>query len=556
MASFWLLGRPQDDLPKGSTGHALRIRSRVHAWRLLGPPASSAFGSLSRLFLASNRLCKAFWGLSDSSSRLRLSSQVWLTDLSHSSRSLGLLEFAEPSTLLSAMTAAIPQVPRPLPLVGHMSALMLGSPWDVTQAWLREYGDVVRFRLPGADWVVTQDLAMIRHILVGNPHNYLKDPSSIGVFRDVLGAGLLSSDGELWRRHRAMLTKAFRIDALRDVPAITQRAVDRLFVRWDAAAASGEAVDVGDAFRIVTLEVIAEATLGMDADESDEILPRLYEPIVVECNKRVWHPYRARIPSPARRRYRQSLEQLNAFLRGKISDRRRRGPDPKNRDMLDMLLDGTADLPPSNALDELLCDELKTMLFAGHDTSSATLTWTLHALSQRPELLAEVRKEADTILPDAVLPDYAGLKQLTYAQACLKEALRLYNIVPVVTRLVDHDDLAGEHQLSAGTRIMVHMQAVHLDPRNWPDPTRFDPQRFLSGKGVGYRWLPFITGPRSCVGQHFSLLEAKIIIALLAQRYEIKALPGNSDERHRFQAPIAPRSPIRLRLRLREATGS
>jgi cytochrome P450 len=220
--------------------------------------------------------------------------------------------------------------------------------------------------------------------------------------------------------------------------------------------------------------------------------------------------------------------------------------------MLDMLLDGFASLPPSGALDELLCDELKTMLFAGHDTSSAMLTWTLHALSGRAELWAKVREEADAVLPGGALPDYEGLKSLTYAQACLKEALRLYNIVPVVTRLVDKDDVAGGHELAAGTKVMLHLQAVHLDARHWPDPTRFDPERFLSGGGVGYRWLPFITGPRSCVGQHFSLLEAKIVVALLGQRYDFKPLPGNSDDRHRFHAPISPRTPIRMRLRRRE----
>jgi len=432
-----------------------------------------------------------------------------------------------------------------------MPALIFGSPWDVTQEWLHAHGDVVRFRVPDGEWVVSKDLAMIRHILVGNPHNYLKDPSSIGIFRDLLGAGLLSNDGELWRRHRAILGRAFRLDALRDVPAITQRAMNRLFLRWDAAAASGEPVDVGDAFRIVTLEVIAEACLGMDADESDEVLPRLYEPIVAECNKRVWHPYRARIPSPARRRYRRCLAELNAFLRGKIAARRKHGPAPETRDMLDMLLDGTAELPPSAPLDELICDELKTMLFAGHDTSSATLTWTLHSLSKQPQLYAKARAEADAVLPGGVLPEYGELKKLTFSQATLKEAMRLYNIVPVVTRIVAADDLAGDQPLRAKTRLMLHLQAVHLDPQHWPDPMRFDPERFLNGERIGHRWLPFIVGPRNCVGQQFSLLEAKIIVALLSQRYDVQALPGNSDERHRFQAPIAPRTPIRFRLRMR-----
>lgn len=452
------------------------------------------------------------------------------------------------------MTVDVPLAPRPFPVLGHMPALLFGSPWDVTERWLRATGKSVRIRLTGDEWLATRDLEVIRHILVQNPGNYLKDASSLGVFRDILGSGLLSSDGELWRRHRAILGKAFRIDALRDVPRITLRAVTRLFERWDVAAERGEVVDVGDAFRILTLEVIAEATLGMDPDESDAVLPRLYEPLVAECNRRVWHPYRAWLPSPTRRRYRRCLRELNELLRAKIAARRARGPAtgaPDMPDMLDMLLMGVAELPWTDALAELLCDELKTMLFAGHDTSSATLTWTIHALSRRPELLVRLRGEADRVLPGAAIPEYEALRELELAQACLKEALRLYNIVPVVTRVADRDDRAGPLEIAAGTRIMIHMQAVHLDPEHWPDPGRFDPERFLGGQGTGYRWLPFITGSRSCVGQHFSLLEAKIVLALLAQRYDFTPQPGNDDARHRYHAPISPRAPIRMRLRRR-----
>ena len=450
------------------------------------------------------------------------------------------------------MSTRVPTVRGALPILGNMGALVTGSPWDVTEGWLREYGPVVSFQIPGGTWLVTKDLALIRHVLVQNAEGYVKEATSFAAFRDVLGGGLLTSDHELWRRHRAILGRAFRIDALRGVPTITLRAALRLFERWDAAARRGQEVDVGDAFRALTLEVIAEACLGMSAEESDAVLPRLYEPIVAECNRRVWQPFRAALPLPATLRYRRRLRELDAFLGAKIDARRRAGPlSGEGADMLDMLLLGVAEVPWSEALRDLLCDELKTMLFAGHDTSSAMLTWTLHAVSKDAGLFARLRAEADAVLPGGALPSYEGLKGLEVAQACLKEALRLYNVVPVVTREARVDDAAAGYSIPRGTKLMIHLQAVHLDPENWPEPTRFDPDRFLGGASPGYRWLPFITGPRSCVGQHFSLLEAKIVLALICQRYGLRPAPGNSDLRHRYQAPIAPRSPIRVGLEAR-----
>jgi beta-ring hydroxylase len=448
------------------------------------------------------------------------------------------------------MSAIIPAVRGALPLLGNMGALLVGSPWDVTEGWLREYGPVASFAVPGARWLVTKDLSLIRHVLTQGADHYVKETSSMAPFHDLLGGGLLSSDHELWRRHRAILGRAFRVDALRGVPAITERAAARLFRRWEAAARAGEAVDVGEGFRALTLEVIAAACLGMSAAESDAILPRLYEPLVAECNKRVWHPYRALLPIPARARYRAGLRELDALLVDKIAARRRRGPPPEDGDMLDMLLGGLRELPWSRALEGLICDELKTMLFAGHDTSSAMLTWTVHALSRAPELLAQVRAEADAVTPGGALPEYEALRGLDLAQACLKEALRIYNVVPVVTREAARDDQVGGWSIPRGTKIMLHLQAVHRDPENWADPGRFDPSRFRE-KSPGYRWIPFVTGPRSCVGQHFSLLEAKLVLALLVQRFDLEAAPGNSDLRHRYQAPITPRAPIRALLRRR-----
>lgn len=449
----------------------------------------------------------------------------------------------------------IPLAPQHLPVIGHGVPMLFGAPWDVVERWLQQAGPTLRFKIPGATYVCTADPEAVRQVLVGNAENYVKDMRSMATFHDLLGQGLLSSDGPLWKRQRATLAKAFRIDALRSVADVTRRAVDRACVTLDEHAQANTPVDVGALFRRLTLQVIAEATLSMGPDESDEVLPRLYEPLVDECNKRVWNPLRAKLPIPARFHYDRAVGELDKFLNEKIEGRRRARAQEKRRpvDMLDMLLVSFEGEPWSDTTARQISDEVKTMLFAGHDTSSAMLTWTLHALTQHPLCLARLRRAADEAFVGGGMPNYETLKRLEYAGACLKEALRIYNIVPVVTRKALGDDRFGEYVVPAGSLIMVHLQAMHRDPRLWPAPAAFRPERHIFEEETG-PWLPFINGPRSCVGQHFSMLEAKIVLSLLSQRFDFIPEPGNSDVRHRFNIPVGPRSKILVRAR-RRATG-
>lgn len=453
------------------------------------------------------------------------------------------------------MSREIPLAPQHLPVLGHVAPLLMGPPWDITEQWLRRQGPTLRFKIPGAVYIASADPEVMRHVLLGNADNYVKDIRSMAPFLDLLGQGLLSSDGPLWKRQRAVLARAFRIDALKNVADVTRRAVERASQTLDEHARGGEALDVGALFRRLTLQVIAEATLSMTPEESDEVLPRLYEPLVAEANKRVWNPLRAHLPIPARFHYERSVRELNAVLTGKIEARRRlRLAEPGQRpvDMLDMLLASYEGEPWTPEVARLLGDELKTMLFAGHDTSSAMLTWTLHALTRHPECLARLRAAADEAFVGEAMPDYETLKRLDYAGACLKEALRLYNIVPIVTRKALGEDRFGEYTVPAGCLVMLHLQALHKDPRQWPEPEQFRPQRFLDeSASTAWRWLPFINGPRSCVGQHFSLLEAKIVLSLLAQRFDFTPAPGNSDTRHRFNVPVGPRGKILMGVRRR-----
>ena len=453
------------------------------------------------------------------------------------------------------MTHESPFTPQHRPVLGSMTSLLGGSPWDDMEEWLRERGKTLRLEITGAPYLVSCDPAVVRHVLLDNADNYVKDLRSVAPFLGLLGDGLLTSDGPLWRHQRATLARAFRIDALRNVAGVTRRAVDRTSESLDAHARRGDVVDVGVLFHRLTLQVIAEATLSMAAEESDELLPRVYEPLVAEANRRVWLPDRAHLPIPARFHYDRSLRELNLLLRARIDARwRQRQAEPERPavDMLDMLLVAAADEPWTDAAATLVRDELKTMLFAGHETSSAMLTWTLHSLMCNPDCLARLREAADGAFVGEAMPSYETLKRLEFAGACLKESLRIYNIVPIVNRRALAADRFGDVEVPADSLVMLHLQALHRDPLHWPEPEVFCPERFLGeSQGQAWRWLPFLNGPRSCVGQHFALLEAKIVLSLLTQRFDFTPEPGNSGARHRFNVPVGPAGKIGVRVRRR-----
>ena len=185
------------------------------------------------------------------------------------------------------MAREIPLAPQHLPIVGHMARLVTGAPWDGMETWLRERGPTLRFKIPGATYIASSDPEVVRQVLLGNADNYVKDIRSMAPFLGLLGNGLLTSDGPLWKRQRATLARAFRIDALRNVADVTRRAVDRSSESLADHARRDTVVDVGALFRRLTLQVIAEATLSMTPEESDEILPRLYKPLVAKANRQI-----------------------------------------------------------------------------------------------------------------------------------------------------------------------------------------------------------------------------------------------------------------------------
>lgn len=207
-----------------------------------------------------------------------------------------------------------------------------------------------------------------------------------------------------------------------------------------------------------------------------------------------------------------------------------------------------------------LRDEIKTFLLAGHETSASMLTWSIFELSRNPKALAKTLNEGRSAFPNGVrvsgatgaaefegvqLPPREKLEELTYTVNALKESLRLYSLVPMVSRYCAKDDKLGDQIIPAGTKIFLHLQAVHMNEKLWPNPKEYKPERFET-EFDPYNFNAFINGPRNCLGQHLALLEARIVLSLLLQRFTFTAASPTEGKVDEFIVPTCPKNGLHV----------
>jgi cytochrome P450 len=201
--------------------------------------------------------------------------------------------------------------------------------------------------------------------------------------------------------------------------------------------------------------------------------------------------------------------------------------------------------------DDLIRDQLLTMLIAGHDTSTALLAWTLYLLGRYPQVLARLQAEIDPVLGDRA-PGYQELKQLPYLEQVIKESLRLYPPIHLGQRMAAADFTFQDYHIPAGTRVIYSIYLTHRDQNYWPEPARFDPERFSLEKNhrqAPHTYIPFGGGARNCIGAGFGLVEAKVVLARLIQQFELTLIEDRV--RPHLGATLEPRPRVMMRTRYR-----
>eukprot|EP00123_Amoebidium_parasiticum_P010284 comp20006_c0_seq1/m.24492 comp20006_c0_seq1/g.24492 ORF comp20006_c0_seq1/g.24492 comp20006_c0_seq1/m.24492 type:complete len:527 (-) comp20006_c0_seq1:146-1726(-) len=465
-----------------------------------------------------------------------------------------------------------PTAPGCLPIFGNALELLKTPPWDLMEQWLvQNKYEIVRCQILNSRVLCIALPKHLNWVLNKRCSNYPKDLDlSYKTFLDILGKGIITSEGEYWRKQRTLLSHAFRVNILEDTMQVAKKAVDRLSRKLEAHRGTGKPIEIAEEFRLLTLEVIGELILSLPADVSNQVFPDLYLPIVTEANLRVWHPWRKFMPTPTQFHYRRTVKELNKFMVDQIEGRWKtrqerivKGLEPHEgtTDILDQTL---AVIDPSTwgpATVQQLKDEFKSFILAGHETSASMLTWALYELTQNPDIMERVVKEGSSVFGAARVPGEATeegdefsrvplpgadkLRELNLTVNVLKEALRKYTLVPVVSRYAAEDDEIDGVHVPAGTKVFINIKAVHNNPDLWPEPTRFNPDRF-DEKYDPYAFLPFINGPRNCLGQNLALLEARIVLSLLCQRFKFTPAAPNVGEMHEFVVPTIPKHGMHL----------
>jgi cytochrome P450 len=363
----------------------------------------------------------------------------------------------------------------------------------------------------------------VHHVLVGNAANYTKQTPGFKKLRLVLGNGLVTSEGALWRRQRRIAQPAFHHQRLARIGGIATEITRAATAMWTTGQGG---LDFYAWISEVTMAVVSRAMLSVGVDDDAAVLHHAVQTVVDYASAAITNPLLLPwLPIGRTRRFRRELARLDDFLRGLIATRR--AAAGRGDDLLAMWLETTDD---GEAMDDTqLRDELITMFVAGHETTAAAVTWTFHLLAHHPEIAARLHAELDRVLGDRA-PALADLEALPYLRAVIDEVLRLYPPVWAIARRVVADDEIEGHRARAGSLVAVSPFVLGRDPAIWDEPDAFRPERFVSG-GAGpidrRAYFPFGLGARKCIGEAFALLETRLIVATIAQQFRVDADPDH-----------------------------
>jgi cytochrome P450 len=388
----------------------------------------------------------------------------------------------------------------------------------------RRYGDYVRIpTVPGFDVYLLADPAAIEYVLVKNPKNYRKPTFLTGPVRLLVGNGLFTSEGSFWLRQRRLSQPAFLRGAIVRLAAPMTATVDDLVRTWEAAP-DGRTVDIVSEMMRLVLHIAGATLFGADVGPDADAIGSAEQAIFALVRHKMDNPLTAPLWVPTRRNraYRSAKNLLDRVVLRVIESRRRSGPAAN--DLLDLLLAARDEESGTGMSDQQLKDEVLTLLFAGHDTTTAALSWSWHLLARHPEVQEALHDEVAAHLAGRT-PTADDLPHLTLATAVFEEAMRLYPPAPgLARRAVEPDEIQG-YPVPAKAILMPSQWLTHCHPAYWEEPDQFRPERFLPGHAAdrpNFAYFPFGGGPRVCIGNTFAQIEGALVLAALAQRFHFR----------------------------------
>lgn len=390
----------------------------------------------------------------------------------------------------------------------------------------RNYGDVVRMRFLYLTAYFIYHPNDIEYILSTNAENFVKSRSLRSpFFHALVGQGLLTSEGELWRRQRRLAQPTFHRKRIESYGMVMVEYAQRATVDWK----EGEIRDIHRDMMRLTLEIVVKllfsSDISRDADRVGDILSEMTTPFASQATLK-WI-LDNRLPTRASRRYHQNVAKIDQIIYRIIGDRRARKSDEV--DLLAMLL-AAADEDGSRMTDRQLRDEVVTLFLAGHETTALTLSWAWYLLAKHPKVAAKFHDELEAVLAGK-MATAADLPRLKYVEMIAKESMRLFPPAYAVGREAIKECEIGGFRVPAGTQLFMFQWATQRDPRFFEDPDRFYPERWDEVNASNlpkYAYFPFGGGPRVCIGNYFAMMEIILILATIGQRYRFSLAPNQS----------------------------
>jgi cytochrome P450 len=400
------------------------------------------------------------------------------------------------------------------------------------------HGDTYRVFVParGSYTYVIHHPDDVKRVLVSNHRNYTK---GVGLDRVkiLLGKGIMTSEGELWKRQRYMMQPFFHRRVVTQFAEVIAAANARFIERWEQLTARGELVNLTDEMSELTLEIVLRSIFGTDLDRlAQQPGGNPFEVITKEPGRNLQFAFKFR-----------SLSKLVAQLLA-----RRRAQGTEHFDFLAMLMSARDKDSGAPMAERELIDEVMTLIVAGHETTASGLNWTWYLLSQHPQVTARLHAEIDASA-EIDSPSLAQMEALTYAQQVVHEALRLYPPGWLLSRRTIEPDVLGGYPVPANTNVLLPLYLLHRHPEFWQEPERFWPERFAPEHEAArsrFAYMPFAAGPRHCIGETLALYEMLMHLYLVARRYRLTYVPDKPLELE-AQINLRTRYPLHMRLERR-----
>ena len=422
----------------------------------------------------------------------------------------------------------------------------LRDPIGIMMDGMLTYGDVMFFKFGPYRYFLLSDPTAIKHVLTDNAKNYVKSRNYQGL-RILFGQGLLTSEGEFWKRQRRLAQPAFHRERLAGLATSMSKETRRMLDRWrDEGRSDGCAH--AEMMRL-TFAIVGRTLFSTDVDGDSSAIGEALTVGLHWTNDYAESLVRVPpwVPTPANVRFARAKKTLDELVFRIIDERR--AQDDFGDDLLGMLMSATDETGKERMDAKQLRDEVLTLVLAGHETTANLLAFTFHLLSEHPEWDRRVAEEARAVLGDRD-PTFDDVPKLRIARMVLEEVMRLYPPVWTFERQALADDVVLGYALPKDAIVGISPYALHRHPKLWENPEGFDPERFAperTEKRSKYAYLPFGGGPRTCIGNAFAMTEAQIILAMVAREHRLTRVPG-----HRIEldpaVTLRPKTGIRVKI--------